>query len=627
MKKRIVAFFLMGALSLSLAACGSQEQSSGDTAAEDDSTAEEETGITDSSEEEETADSSGEETAEAADASEEETAEAADIMVYKNGNIYTSDEEQSYVSAIVVQDGKFLYVGDDEGAAEYEEGLPEENIVDLDGALVTAGLIEGHTHFSFMAAMKSLNYVEIPSTANESAETALAELKKFVEEHPDYDQYVMGNFSQTFDIGAKEIDEICSDKPVILVGMGLHCGYVNSKFLEVGGIDKDSTDAIPGQTYYERDEDGNPTGKIVELTQTWIAFQQAIKIDDEKLYDAYLEMIDLYHSYGFTGVAEGGFLGLDEYQILDTLTELEENGDLNMVDCPATIWYGHTVTDLEEVEERLVTQKETYTSDLIHPGTLKMWADGTLGAHSALLREPYVDKDTCGVYLNTVEDLTAAAEMCKENDMNIHYHAIGDQAIENVLTAYEAVGETSGTKSIVHFQISAPDLIERASEIDGLIVNMTPIWANTVTPEEVDPVSDRRDIYGLYKEASDAGITINFGADSNGKASAWNPATMILISMYRNPDEEGAFLKGQPFSFEEAVDAYTINVAKERRIEDEYGSLEVGKSADFVIWNTDDFSKDNLKAMMSYMGGRTDTPAVFASEVYFKGALVYKAEE
>ena len=559
------------------------------------------------------------------------TAESSDIMVYKNGNIYTSDENSDFVSAIVIQDGKFIYVGDDEGAAEYEEGLPEENVIDLEGSLVTAGLIEGHTHFSFMAAMKSLNYEEIPGSANESAETALAELKRFVEEHPDYEQYVMGNFSQGFDIGAKDIDEICSDKPVILVGMGLHCGYVNSKFLEVGGIDKNSTDAIPGQTYYERDEEGNPTGKIVELTQTWIAFQQAIKIDDDKLYDAYLEMIELYHSYGFTGVAEGGFLGLDEYQILDTLSLLEKNGDLNMVDCPATIWYGHTVTDLEEVEERIVKEKEEYTSDLIRPGTLKMWADGTIGAHSALMREPYVDKDTCGVYLNTVEDLTAAANMCKENDMNIHYHAIGDQAIENVLTAFEAVGETSGTKSIVHFQISAEDLIERASQIDGLIVNMTPLWANTVTPEELDPVSDRRDIYGLYKEASDAGITINFGADSNGPESCWNPSKMMLISMFRDPDEEGVFLKGQPFSFEEAVDAYTINVAKERRIEDEYGSIEVGKSADFVIWNVDSFIEiyyDSLKEELNineyneldYLGEDT----VYADEVYFKGQLVYE---
>ena len=619
MKKKLMVLALAAAMTLSMTACGASSSAESSSEAE---SSEESSSVEESSSESSSVEESSSESSE-----EESTAETSDITVYKNGNIYTSNENQDYVSAIVVQDGKFVYVGDDEGAAAYEEGLPEENIVDLEGSIVTAGFIEGHTHFSFMAAMKSLNYKEIPASANESAEKALAELKTFVEEHPDYDQYVMGNFSQTFDIGAKEIDEICSDKPVMLVGMGLHCGYVNSKFLEVGNITKDSTDAIPGQTYYERDEEGNPTGKIVELTQTWIAFQQAIKIDHDKLYEAYLEMIDLYHSFGFTGVAEGGFLGLDEYQILDTLSELEENGDLNMVDAPATIWYGHTVTDLEEVEERLIKEKEEYTSELIRPGTLKMWADGTLGAHSALLREPYVDKDTCGIMLNTVEDLTAAAQMCKENDMNIHYHAIGDQAIENVLTAFEAVGETTGTKSIVHFQISAPDLIERASKIDDLIINMTPIWANTLTAEEVEPVSDRRDIYGLYKEASDAGITINFGADSNGPEEIWNPANMILASMVRDPDEEGIFLKGEPFSFEEAVDAYTINVAKERRIDDEYGSIEVGKSADFVVWNIDTLTEVLEEIVAEEDVQPTDTNLVYADDVVFKGQLIYSHED
>ena len=184
------------------------------------------------------------------------------------------------------------------------------------------------------------------------------------------------------------------------------------------------------------------------------------------------------------------------------------------------------------------------------------------------------------------------------------------------------MGETTGTKSIVHFQISSPDLIERASKIDGLIVNMTPLWANTVTAEEVDPVADRKDTYGLFAEAADAGITINFGADSNGPEVCWDPATMILISMIRDPEEGGIFLKGEPFSFEEAVNAYTINVARERRIDDEYGSIEVGKSADFVIWNVEGFTTDLYNAQIWSLAMEEDT-AVHADQVYFKGELVY----
>lgn len=544
----------------------------------------------------------------------------SDVMVYKNGNIYTSNANHEYASCVVVEDGKFVYVGDDEGAAEYEKNLPAENIVDLEGSLVTPGFIEGHTHFSFMAAMNSLNYVEIPSNLNK--EQSIEEVKKFVEAHPDYDQYVLGNFSQQFELGTKELDEICKDKPIMCVGMGLHCGYVNSKFLELGGIDENSKDAVPNESYYQRDENGKPTGKIVELTQTWVAFEQAIKVDSDKVKEAYKQMIDLYHGYGFTGVAEGGFLGLDEYKMLNVLKDLEKDGDLNMVVCPSTIWYGSNVLSLEDFTEKAVDIKENYTTDLIRTGTVKMWADGTIGAHSALMRNNYDDMDTKGVQLNTVEDLTAAAEMCKENDLNIHYHAIGDQAIENVLTAFETVGETSGQKSIVHFQISTPDLIERASKIDDLILNMTPLWGNVLADEEVSPVNSLREYYGLFKECMDAGLTVNFGADSNGPKECWNPASMILVAMNRNPDEEGLFLKGKPCTFEEAIEAYTINVAKERRIDDEFGSIEVGKSADFVVWNVDGLTDALYAELLEQDINPTDKGVVYAEKTYFKGNLV-----
>ena len=130
--------------------------------------------------------------------------------------------------------------------------------------------------------------------------------------------------------------------------------------------------------------------------------------------------------------------------------------------------------------------------------------------------------------------------------------------------------------------------------------------------------------------------------------------------MVRDPDEEGLFLKGQPFGFEEAVDAYTINVAKERRIDDEFGSIEVGKSADFVVWNVDAFVKKyydliepDIEKELDKSGnsgntvnsgnsgnsdntdnsGNTentkastgsDEKPVYAKEVYFRGSQVYK---
>ena len=540
--------------------------------------------------------------------------------IYVNGKVFTADADTTWAEAFAVSDGKFVAVGTTEKIKALAGSKTET--VDLNGATVIPGLIEGHTHFGFMAAMHSLGYTEIPAGIT-TLEDHLKQVEQFVADHPDYDQYVLGNFSQELDLSAQQLDKICSDKPVACVGMGLHCVYVNSKFMEVGNITKDTPDAIPGETYYMRDGEGNPTGKVVELPQTWNAFQKAIKVDNAKVKEEYLKLQEVYHSFGFTGVAEGGFVGLDEGNMLDIITGIEKDSDLKMVVCPASIWYGHTVTDLAEVCERATGNKKKYTTDLVRPGTIKMWADGTLGAHSALMRQPYADKDTCGATLSTVEDLIDCAEMCKDNDLNIHYHAIGDAAIENVLTAFETVGETSGTKSIAHFQIVMPDLIERASKIGGLIVNMTPTWANATVTEEVEPLGDRRDTNVLFKEAMDAGITVNFGADSSGSEEIWNPSMIMAAAMIRNPDQEGFFLKGKPCSFEEAVCAYSINVAKERRIESEFGSIEEGKFADFVIWDKDAMDKAISNGEESYVQAVKDGNTHFAKEVYFKGENVY----
>ena len=548
------------------------------------------------------------------------SAETSAERIYINGKVFTADANAAWTEAFAISDGKFAAVGTTDAIKALAGDKTET--VDLAGATVIPGLIEGHTHFGFMAAMHSLGYTEIPAGIT-TLDDHLKQVEQFVADHPDYDQYVLGNFSQELDLGAEQLDKICSDKPVACVGMGLHCVYVNSKFMEAGNITKDTPDAIPGETYYVRDSEGNPTGKVVELPQTWNAFQKAIKVDNAKVREEYLKLQETYHSFGFTGVAEGGFVGLDEGNMLDIITGIEKDGDLKMVVCPASIWYGHTVTELAEVCERATGNKKKYTTDLVRPGTIKMWADGTLGAHSALMREPYADKDTCGATLSTVEDMIDCAEMCKDNDLNIHYHAIGDRAIENVLTAFETVGETSGTKSIAHFQIDMPDLVERASKIDGLIVNMTPTWANSTVTEEVEPLGDRRDTNVLFKEAMDAGITVNFGADSSGSEAIWNPSMIMAAAMIRNPDQEGFFLKGKPCSFEEAVCAYSINVAKERRIESEFGSIEEGKFADFVIWDKEAMDKATSNGEEGYLAAMKSGDIYFAKEVYFKGENVY----
>ncbi|MCQ2610029.1 MAG: amidohydrolase family protein, partial [Lachnospiraceae bacterium] len=258
-----------------------------------------------------------------------ESKTSGDRKVYINGKVFTSNRDMLYADGFVVEDGKFLFVGKNDELKVYAEGLPSEDIIDLNGKRVIPGLLEGHTHMTFMSVLDSLHYCEVDD--NIGLKESLDELKKYVKEHPDYDQYVLGNFSQNFDLTGKMIDEICGDKPVMLLGMGFHCGYMNTLFMKNGNITKDTKDAVPGESFLIRDEDGNPTGKIVELPQTWDSFKKAIKIDNDKVALSLKNMIKKYNEYGFTGVTEGGFLGLDEENMLSILKGLEDKNDLNLL--------------------------------------------------------------------------------------------------------------------------------------------------------------------------------------------------------------------------------------------------------------------------------------------------------
>jgi len=119
----------------------------------------------------------------------------------------------------------------------------------------------------------------------------------------------------------------------------------------------------------------------------------------------------------------------------------------------------------------------------------------------------------------------------QRNDLNVHFHAIGDMAIDNCLIAFKNVREMTGKKSIAYFSVSTPEMIEKASKIGSLIVNFIPSCGNLFTAEEVDPLEDRRNFYCHFKEAMDAGITMNFGANSYGTPHVWDPMFMMLIAL------------------------------------------------------------------------------------------------
>ena len=188
-------------------------------------------------------------------------AESSNIIL-KNASVYTADEEGTQAEALVVKDGIIEYVGDEAGAAEYEDG--SSKVIDMEGGTVLPGIVDSHMH----PAESALSYYfEIGLQDMLSEEDYVQAVKDFAEKNPDREVYTGSGFMRSvFDtVGPRKesLDKAVSDKPVILTSADGHSVWVNSKALEMAGITKDTKD--PDGGIIQRDPDtGEPAGLLQE---------------------------------------------------------------------------------------------------------------------------------------------------------------------------------------------------------------------------------------------------------------------------------------------------------------------------------------------------------------------------
>ncbi|MEG1594208.1 MAG: amidohydrolase family protein, partial [Oscillibacter sp.] len=181
--------------------------------------------------------------------------------VFKNGHIYTMNQEMPYVSATVVQDDKIVYVGTDAGAAAYES---DAKVIDLAGKMLIPGMVDAHCHPMLHAFLTSGILLDAEMTKADVME----EIAGYIAAHPDNETYFgIGYPEWVFDdMGPtkEELDAICKNKPVFLMSNGGHEGWCNSLTFERLHITKDTPDPMPGYSYFRRNQAGELTGNIIE---------------------------------------------------------------------------------------------------------------------------------------------------------------------------------------------------------------------------------------------------------------------------------------------------------------------------------------------------------------------------
>lgn len=515
--------------------------------------------------------------------------------IYINGKIYTVNINNAWAEAMAIKDGKFIAIGTTNEVLA-TKGL-NTAVVDLKWQFVMPGIVDMHAH-PFTGVDLGTGSINLTDPTNQEA--ILRDIKQFVKDHPNKDVYLGGNWNVggLFENDSPDktlLDEIVLDKPVFILSQSGHSAWVNSKALELSKIDEDFEntkteifDRYPGTN--------EPSGTVRESGMA-LVMNNLHYLSPEEFAPLLKNEIVRYSKYGITAIqpAEGAASHLLGAAIL------EEKDELNLRLFPALDWLTSQlrVTNNEETVEFINNWKK-YETKLVKPHYVKIFADGAADSHTLLLSEPYADApDNYGSMYLPLETYRKAILDYHSKDISVHIHAMGDKTSTLIIDIFEeAEAAYPNSKGVLHFGhapfIKEEDL-ERLAKLKKVTMNFSPMLA-VPHPQmklfiETPLGKERHQQQYPVKTALDKGLVAGFGSDFPSSLvpdpnSFYYMQGWITREVPGQP-ELGAINKANAISVEEAIEGFTIGGAKALgyNYKNEFGSIEIGKSADFIILN------------------------------------------
>ena len=509
-------------------------------------------------------------------------------------------------SDILIENGRVLALGSDAIAESADQ------TIDLAGAFVMPAFADGHAHPLFAGREAQGPKVN----GLQSVAEIVAEVKSFADANPDSKWIIGGAYEAALiergDFDAHWLDEAVSDRPVVLHAVDHHTIWVNSKALEVAGITAATKDP-DGGTIARRD-DSSPKGTLREpaamdlITKlapartlqddlaaiTW-ASEQCLAAGVTCTMDAWVEdgMTEIYIE-----AAKTGHLKVDM-----NLTFLAQPGKWRS----RLNYYSEMRTQVEALP----------ASSGLTAKSVKFICDGALSAGTAAILEPYLDDPTSkGLLIWSDAEIIEAATTFDNLKLQLHIHAIGDAAVRQALDAIEAVFSANPVWDrrpvITHAQLIDPVDLPRFASL-GVIANFQPLWTylDPMNKELILPRigEGRNNQQYQLRKVIDSGAQISFGSD--WPITDFTPLEALAVPVHRqSPDQqppEGWSIE-QAITIEESMYFYTTAVAKQLFRETDYGTLEVGKIADFVVldknpMNVDPHEVRSIKVLATYRRG------------------------
>ena len=527
----------------------------------------------------------------------------ADLILHR-GNIYTGQTDQSFIGSIASKGAKITYVG--KVLSDAEIACSDAEVINLNGKYVFPGFTDAHGH------LKGIGYREL--TLNLQGISSLNETLQVVRSYistKEEGEWVIGRgwidkvwpekrFPSRWDL-----DSFSPDNPVILERADGHAVVVNSVVLELAGIDKSTQDPQGG--FIEKDQTGEPTGLLVDMAMNLIAdLIPKLSRDNDK--EAFLEGINRNVSLGWTQIhVPGGTF--DDISILNEIKS--ENSLLQRV--------YFMVSDGEPADRLLENGPIIDPEHFLTVRAIKMYADGALGSRGAALLEKYSDYDGKGVFIFLEDETKPRLSKALIKGIQIGTHAIGDHGNRVVLDWYEEAFTQAKKNNelfksprwrIEHSQNIKPEDQRRFVEL-SVIPSMQPSHAIGDLHFAVDRLGlERIDNAYAWRNLIDQGLIIAGGTDA--PVEIGDPRIEFYAAVTRK-DVDGYHGEGwnlhQRLSRLEALKMFTIWPAIASFEENIKGTIEVGKLADFSIFDQDLMTIPELailesKNILTVVGGR-----------------------
>lgn len=525
-------------------------------------------------------------------------------QTFINGKVFTGHDEDSFVTAFTVRDGRFEWVG-------HDSEVDDANAYDLDGRTVLPGFIDAHTHPALLATWADSIPVFLPDVSS------IATLLEHLRNHPNLgkseDTWVLahGYDESEYPEGRKpttqDLDQVSQTQPIVVHRADGHSAVCNSVALRLGGVTADTPD--PDGARFGRYPSGEPNGLLSELPAIDRVMSQLPPADPREFPARLADLSEHYLSHGIVGLND-----LAATMVPSPLQAFREAAQRGLAPrCGLFLLWYHFKGDVE--------LSEVDRAGRVRVAGVKLLMDGAYSDRTAWTTDPYPDSCDHGLHTSTDDDMREAVAWARRNKVQVAIHAMGDRALLHAVEMFEDEEPWMGDRPSIrleHATLFSRELMDRINNARmsfGVVTHSIFFFAESASYENNLSAQQHTLAYPIrsfYEQVPHLAMA------SDSPATSWADADNVFVSV------KAAVLRrahnGTVFNADEAVtvaQAVLLYTGRARLLSslDTLGVIEPGTEASFVVLDRDIFSVP-----------AEEIDKVTVEETWLEGEIAYRSD-